>query len=383
MQHPDEGTIHAWLDESDALSPRERAELAEHVAGCPQCREAVAEARGMIAGASRIVAALDVVRGDVISGSNPQSRAAGLRRPIWRVLRLTPARAALAATVMIAVAIWQGQRARGSEGQRPGVPPVPGRAGTAATTDTASAAAAPAAATPAPAPSSPAASGRAGTVARSAAKKGVVQTAQTTVKREKVAAVERARVDSIDKPLVAVATTGAQSPAPAGVGGVAPAAAPSAPFDTSRNRLQRAAMTTRRATEAAAAPRQLESRVLDLRQANVGMGPPFTGCYEIVNDSGVSAPQFPQRFWLQRAAPESHIGPLRNVARALGPDGRVDASIPEGTWRAISATAAEVSWPSTGQAALTISFAPATVTGEMATANGVRHTEIRRIGCPL
>lgn len=62
--HLDEGTIHAWLD--NALSAEDAAVVAAHVASCPDCAAAVAEARGLIAAASRILGHLDDVRGDVI-----------------------------------------------------------------------------------------------------------------------------------------------------------------------------------------------------------------------------------------------------------------------------------------------------------------------------
>jgi hypothetical protein len=107
-EHPDEGTIHAWLDgELDAGAARA---LEAHVATCRACAERVAEARGLIAGASRIVSALD----DAPSATGPawgQAPAApvvpvvpttaGTRR-MWRV---TPARAAIAATVLVALGV--------------------------------------------------------------------------------------------------------------------------------------------------------------------------------------------------------------------------------------------------------------------------------------
>src|SRR4051812_32564270 len=64
MQHLDEGTIHAWLD--GALSPDEGAAVEQHAQQCAECASLVAEARGMIAGAARIVGALDIVPGGVI-----------------------------------------------------------------------------------------------------------------------------------------------------------------------------------------------------------------------------------------------------------------------------------------------------------------------------
>lgn len=57
MQHPDEGTIHSWLD--GALPVDEAARVESHIAECPECAAAVAEARGFIAAASRILTALD------------------------------------------------------------------------------------------------------------------------------------------------------------------------------------------------------------------------------------------------------------------------------------------------------------------------------------
>lgn len=78
MQHLDEGTIHSWLD--GALSAEEAARVEAHVAGCAECGAKVAEARGFIAGASRILTALD----DVPSGVVPVAQPAA---PAWRVNR--------------------------------------------------------------------------------------------------------------------------------------------------------------------------------------------------------------------------------------------------------------------------------------------------------
>jgi hypothetical protein len=58
--HVEEGAIHGWLDgQLDDESAR-RAEA--HVSECPACSARVAEARGLIAGASRVMSALDVER---------------------------------------------------------------------------------------------------------------------------------------------------------------------------------------------------------------------------------------------------------------------------------------------------------------------------------
>ena len=98
MQHLDEGTIHAWLD--GALPPLEAELVAKHAAECATCAAAVADARGIIAGSARIVSALDDVPGGVI----PRQAAGSTNAPsAWRRLRLTPGRAALAATILLAV----------------------------------------------------------------------------------------------------------------------------------------------------------------------------------------------------------------------------------------------------------------------------------------
>lgn len=64
MQHPDEGTIHAWID--GALTVEEAASIESHAAECSECSAAIAEARGLIAASSRILLALDDVPGGVI-----------------------------------------------------------------------------------------------------------------------------------------------------------------------------------------------------------------------------------------------------------------------------------------------------------------------------
>src|SRR4030088_3705422 len=79
MQHLDEGTIHSWLD--GALSADEAARAEAHVAECPQCAAAVAEARGFIAASSRILTALDHVPRGVVPAAAP---AKWYNRAAWR-----------------------------------------------------------------------------------------------------------------------------------------------------------------------------------------------------------------------------------------------------------------------------------------------------------
>jgi hypothetical protein len=80
MQHLDEGTIHSWLD--GALAPEEAAQVEAHVAECPECAAAVAEARGFIAASSRILTALDNAPRGVIPVAVPKRRVDPI---VWRV----------------------------------------------------------------------------------------------------------------------------------------------------------------------------------------------------------------------------------------------------------------------------------------------------------
>jgi hypothetical protein len=109
--HPVEGTIHAWLD--GELPATEAAALEAHVARCAPCAAAVAEARGLVAGASRVVRTLDDTDA-VATDSAPRwgegaiaaaapAAVAGTSTARW--LRVTPARAAIAATLLVVVGI--------------------------------------------------------------------------------------------------------------------------------------------------------------------------------------------------------------------------------------------------------------------------------------
>jgi len=91
MQHPDEGTIHAWLD--GQLSPEEGAAVESHARDCASCAAAIAEARGLVAASSRIISALDIVPGGVIPGSAVP--AIKQRRPWYAGTQLRAAAAVL------------------------------------------------------------------------------------------------------------------------------------------------------------------------------------------------------------------------------------------------------------------------------------------------
>ena len=100
--HLDEGTIHAWLD--GALDAEEAARVEQHAAECAVCAASIAEARGLVAGASRILTALDGVPGGVVPKTAASGGASSARRTrsLWTSLHLTPARAAAAAVVVLA-----------------------------------------------------------------------------------------------------------------------------------------------------------------------------------------------------------------------------------------------------------------------------------------
>ena len=56
-RHPDEGTLHAYID--GELPGAEAKALEAHVAGCASCSAALAEARGLVAATSQVITALD------------------------------------------------------------------------------------------------------------------------------------------------------------------------------------------------------------------------------------------------------------------------------------------------------------------------------------
>jgi hypothetical protein len=76
-EHFDEGIIHAWLD--GALAPDESARIERHVLTCVACGGLVAEARGLIAASSRILASLDDVPAGAIPGRGNVDQLAALR----------------------------------------------------------------------------------------------------------------------------------------------------------------------------------------------------------------------------------------------------------------------------------------------------------------
>ena len=100
MQHLDEGTIHAWLD--GALTAGESDAIEAHLADCGACAGLVAEARGLIAGSSRILTALDHVPRGVIPGGAPAAPIpASPALPVQRSTRRWASRPALRAAAAL------------------------------------------------------------------------------------------------------------------------------------------------------------------------------------------------------------------------------------------------------------------------------------------
>ncbi len=116
VEHPDDGMIHAWLD--GALDASAAASIATHVRGCPECTERVAEARGLIAGASRLVRALDDGDAPSVAPLTVDAIRDAAPGSAWRLLRVTPARAALAASLILAVGITLTRRQVAPERQQ-------------------------------------------------------------------------------------------------------------------------------------------------------------------------------------------------------------------------------------------------------------------------
>src|SRR5690349_15169384 len=102
MQHPEEGTIHAWLD--GELPAEEAAALEAHIVACAECSAKVAEARGLIAASSRIVSALDIVPSGVIPAAKPA------RRPWYASTQLRAAAAVLIVAGASALVMRNGGR---------------------------------------------------------------------------------------------------------------------------------------------------------------------------------------------------------------------------------------------------------------------------------
>src|SRR5438045_3177890 len=91
-QHPDEGSIHAWLD--GELDATDSALVDEHVRGCAECGARVAEARGLAN--EHPARKVEPAVGGALPSPEPQKLAAALP-DTTAPMRVAAARAALRA----------------------------------------------------------------------------------------------------------------------------------------------------------------------------------------------------------------------------------------------------------------------------------------------
>jgi hypothetical protein len=327
MQHLDEGTVHAWLD--GALSAEQSADVERHVAECQQCAALVAEARGVVAGASRIVSALDVVpRGVIPGGVAPKTRRGETSsKSLWRSLRLTPSRAALAATLVIAASTLLTLRH-----------------------DT------PSKLVPMAAPSSPTVAS-ASTPALERRDSGVGERPKAAVApaSSKVARADRREA----APDVRIRVTDSTSPAPSAKRAVAPVAAQNvasgsaAAADGARPAAKVVGDSTqqqlfRAAAAPGLAPRrfQVAEGVRQTRDLVSGLsGDGLAGCYQIVGDSALKDSSIPRRFAL---APP-HDDTTENIVHTATPDGRMGDAIVGSRWTQTSPNTMTIQVPVLGR----------------------------------
>lgn len=336
MQHLDEGTIHAWLD--GALAPGEASRVERHAAECDECAALVAEARGMIAGASRIVSSLDVTRGGVLPAI-PAPRG----RSLWRALHLTPARAALAAALLLAVGSLLTVRHTPTDMSEQVLQKIDHPE------------AAPAAAAVAPPPAK--------------AKQPVA--ASTTM-----AMAPAPRHVSVPKPTPAQSTADAAG-ASASTAGV-PAAAAMAAAPPSHVPVADSIAVARVALLDSAAHREAAvRRIPAFGQANARLeqvvvtgaamsSSGFEGCY-LVRTDGAMRDSVPERFALERP----------NRVRVVTMDAARDTVIRGATWRQTSATAALVSFPSGNTVPITMGMPSPSVAARFGASPPARVTVVR------
>jgi len=374
MQHLDEGTIHAWLD--GALPPEQAADVERHARTCSECATLVADARGVIAGAARIVSALDDVPGGVIPARQPHTST----RSLWRTLRLTPFRAALAASLMVAVASLLVVR------NAPEAKP-----------DTATASAAPAVASPAPTrPAEPAVNVAKETGRAEAASKVVdVPRAAPKPPARASAFAEAAAVDSakaVAKPTSVLAESKDQKPTVGESANSRPAEAKARAADlapvvaTSAPRAAAGGAPAPMAPPAANVERDaLRREVMKLQQASFvalsaddrPIQPP--GCFQLLRDSVSRLPQIPERFSLELV---DESGEHRNIVRAVNTAGRPDSIIAGMTWRLMPGST-QLELLSNAPSAPTMSFrSPATAQSNLGARKAVVGSTLQSVNLP-
>ena len=370
MQHLDEGTIHAWLD--DALAGDEAAAVAKHVAECGDCAALVAEARGMIVAAGNIVAALDDVRGGVIPSSAPARAIAGQtsQTSLWRRLHFTPTRAALAATLLVAVgSVLTVRRAGQRDDQRipsastvvaptiapstsrPSSPPQP-QAQTPAT------AAHKAAGLASPTPSNVASAPAVASPPPASRALNALATKPSSSVADAHQLADSVRSSTGDRVAAAPA---ASANAPAVV--ISGAAKPSA--DSIRVAPERRAQVT--ALEGVAATAKTSA----LR--SFAVGPSVEGCYEVRVDSANSS--------VAGILPRFELTSNSSV-RSVTPEGRADSTMPVGRWERVTPNVVRVRFAEAReQQPLTLQFGSASLTGRAGAGDRATNVAVERIAC--
>jgi hypothetical protein len=345
MQHLDEGTIHAWLD--DALAGDEASAVAQHVAACGDCASLVAEARGMVVAAGNIVAALDDVRGGVIPSSPPTRAIAGQtsRTSLWRRLHFTPTRAALAATVLIAVgSVLTVRRAGQPDGQL--IPP-------------ASIVVAPVITQSTSRPSSAPPQRQAQTSATAAHKAAGLTSPTPSSVADAHQLADSVRSSTVDRVAAAPAAS-ANAPAVVNSG----AAKPSADSIRAGASERRAELTALEGVAATAKTSAMRS---------FAVGPSVEGCYEVrVDSTNSSVAGILPRFELT-----SNSG-----VRSVTPEGRPDSTVPLGRWERVTPNVVRVRFAEAReQQPLTLQFGSATLTGRAGAGDRATNVAVARIAC--
>ena len=328
MQHLDEGLIHAWLD--GALSEEEGARIEAHGRECPECAVSIASARGLVAGATRIVSSLDAVRGGVVP--EREARPSPARRSLWTRLHLTPARAALAATLLVAVSSLLAVRHDARDQRRFEMPAA--RVNAAATDS-------------------------------------VVAPAKAPAPEAKKSVAPGAVVDQAPSAKVSAESLKAHD--------VNPATAAPRDLRLRAQTLQLSEVVTA-ATAAAAgtgatgATAASEKVALSAASATTGLA----RCYAIVPDSVASLFRaLPPRFALD---PGSDSG--THSVRVVTEYGRVDSILTDATWRRTSLNMARVDFPATPPAhAASLVLAAGRRTAEASSAGLTREVNVRPIDC--
>ena len=390
MPHLDEETIHAWLDGEITGAEGERVE--RHVAECSSCAAMVAEARGMIAGAARIVSALDAVPGGVLP--KPAPVVATRRRSfLERTMRVTRARAALAASLLIAAVATLATRHDRPSAAPPqsaphatsplatdvvAAPSVAQAANTPKEANAAQAANVPQAANP---PSSIVANVRTlhgQSPARPAPAVAVAGGAPVSTPAASPVSL-RDTIPALQAPpaAAAVSAEGSKSAAPKSVvnsaatadaAGVAASASQNAAQNAFAQRISRGGLALQSVvvTGAMASGKAQESS--------------FAGCYQL-GDSLAEPRGLPQRFALQTRTTDAGVS--LNAVRAVSADGHMASALTASTWRAMSPTAATVEFGGDEhRATLRLdrrtdgSFA-----AEVQTPSGTRAISVTRSGC--